>query len=497
MSIGKAFGAMAVVTLFSRISGFLRVAVFASYFGAGGTADIFLSVMILPELMYKFIADGLVSSSALPMLVREKPDREKSTQLFWTIFWGIALFSLPAILLLELFAEPICGAMVPGFVIESKSRMVILWRIIAPYVFFALEGALFTAYLNASGFFGLPSLGPLLVNVVIIIGIVLGYDKPVEWLGWAVILGIFVQFAWLLFLSFSAGLEWRRPFSPQGWNAIWLNEFVSLSAPVACWVFLTPFVPLFERYLLSSQPEGSVSILNYTDKIMFLPLGIISISLSAAVFPTLSRNSGKDGEKILETTLWGMAVFILPVALALFGGSSQVTEVIYRRGQFGSDEVALTVRLLRVFSLSLLPISASYLLNRLFFAMGNVKLPFFVGLFSITFQLLADSILVGSHGSIGVAWGAVLAGLLQMLLLFAGLFYVKGKEAAWNCSLPLFSALIILAIGVLPFSEFISIAARYFPPGKPGALLLLGSSWGAFQLIFLAIMRKRVVSLFY
>ena len=114
MNIGKAFGSMALVTLLSRVSGFLRVAIFAAYYGSGPEADIFLSVMILPELMYRFIADGLISSASVPMFVRKREQGGESRKTFWTLFWGIAGVTLPVMAVLVFFAEPICGAMMPA-----------------------------------------------------------------------------------------------------------------------------------------------------------------------------------------------------------------------------------------------------------------------------------------------------------------------------------------------------------------------------------------------
>jgi putative peptidoglycan lipid II flippase len=482
MNIGRAFGSVAGITLLSRLSGFFRVAVFAAYFGSGQTADIFLSVMILPELLYRFAADGLISSAAVPQFVRLTDQEHERRRLFWTLFWAITGISLISIFLFLLFAEPICGTMVPGFVPAARQRMVSIWRIIVPYLLFSLHSALFTAFLNSSGSFALPAIGPILVNLVIIAGILAGGGESLELIAASVVAGIALQFCWLFWLSWGWDITWLSPLRRDLFSREYLTEFASQTMPVACWIFLSPIIPLFERYLLSSQPEGSVSILNYTDKLLFLPLGIISISLSSVIFPLLARNTGPAAERLLHRSLWSMTACILPIGLVLSAGAPFLSDIIFKRGQFGATEVALTADLLRIYAFALLPLSATMLLNRLFFAKGNYRVPFLAGLLAILVQVVCDTVLVERLGSVGVAWGAFLAAMLQTLLLLLGMRGLGGVTSPAGAALPMLFGGIVSVLALHPLAALFQAAMPMFPETKLGRLLCLGGIYGILQM---------------
>ncbi|MBI3037840.1 hypothetical protein HYY75_02145, partial [bacterium] len=332
--------------------------------------------------------------------------------------------------------------------------------------------------------FAKPAVGPLFVNIFIIGGILLLYDSPIENLGFAVIFGAAVQLIWLFCLLFSSGISAKNAFSRETFKSEIFMVFLKQTAPVAMWIFLTPIVPLFERYLMSLQQEGSVAILNYTDKILYLPLGVISISLANAAFPNLSlavlekRNVRIE---LLEKFLWLLVICMFPIQVLMNSCSLEISQIIYQRGQFGELESRLTTDLLSAYSWSLIPVSGTLLLNRLFFAAGQFKIPFFAGLVTILLQLSADAFLVPRFGPIGIGWGASIASIFQTTALLAILGFKSGTGVAWYCAKPLFLALILAEGFNLVLPGFFYQLFVFLPSGKMGSLLALSASWVLFQ----------------
>lgn len=490
MSLGRAFGSLAALTLLSRLSGFVRVAVFAAVYGGGREADLFLAAMILPELLYKFMADGLVSAAAIPIFVRRRDDPAAVRRTFWSLFWSVSACALVLSALLAVAARPICGILTPGFFQETFERMVVLWRILTPYTLLSIQAALLTSFLNAMGLFARPALGPLLVNISIITGMLVVGGGPVESIGMAVLAGAVLQFAWLFLLAVRNGAEYSRADSSLcniDKNIIY--EFILGTGPVAGWVLLTSIVPLFERSLLSASSEGAIAALNYTDKLINLPLGIVSISLASAVFPALSATDPKERMRIARRAFWLMGGLLVPVMLVMTGGAEAVTSVVYRRGRFDAAAASLTAELLQAYGWALFPVSVTMLLNRLCFAAGRFRLPFIVGLAAVTVQVGFDYLLVARAGPVGVGWGAAGASALQVVLLMAVMAAGAGlrKEIA-SLLLPIGFWSVVIVAGTGSAAGICSRFCGAVPAGGPGDLLRLAVIWGVFQALAVAVM---------
>ncbi|HNV71178.1 MAG TPA: lipid II flippase MurJ [Candidatus Ozemobacteraceae bacterium] len=479
--LGKAFGSLAALTLLSRLSGFVRVAVFAAMYGGGREADVFLSAMLIPELMYRFVSEGLVAGAAVPMFVRSRDSADERQTIFWTQFWGLSAIAIVLTAVLWIPAAWYCRLLVPGFLPDAQAHMAGIWRSMSPYVLFSLQAAVITACLQAAGQFARPAVGPILVNLVIIGGILIVPVDRLELLGLIVTFSGFVQVVWLLWLAARDGIGWRSPWSNQGFRREVFTEFVGRSAPIAGWVVVTPVVPLIERYLLSFQAEGSVSILNYTDKILYLPLGIVSLSLASVVFPRLSEQEPDQAAGTLARVLEALLLVLFPAVLVMHAGAAETAEVIFARGRFAARETLLTAELLSAYAIFLVPASITLLINRLLYASGWYKTTLFIGLAAITAQVAGDTVLVGRLGPVGVGWGAVLAGTLQVTLLLAATARIFSRE---RC-LALLSPVLLAAVAVplcLPLIRALGSSVRsLFPAGPLGSLLHLTVLWATLQ----------------
>lgn len=485
MNIARAFGSLAFLTFLSRVSGFVRVALFATFYGGGADADLFLAVMIIPELMYRFMSDGLVAGAAIPLFAVCRDDPSRSGRSFWQVFWG--LFGVGFLLssLLMLFAGRLSSMMVPGFHPGAHLKMVVLWRIVSPLVLFSLLSGLMTAFLNARGIFARPAFSNLFSNGSIIAGILVLRGSDVQSLGAFILAGSLLQLIvlWLVAVRNGLGADPLNVFREGDFTI--LREFLENSAPIGAWIFLTPVVPVFERYLLSSLPEGSVAVLHYSDKLVNLPLGIVSISLATVIFPILSREGGESRREVLLGTGWWLMVFLLPVMVIIQAASEPIVAVTYFRGKFSMGNVGTTAAVFKAYSWILLPLSVSMLLNRALFAAGRFRLPFLFGALSVVLQVGADVWFVGRTGCVGVGWGAAAGAFFQNLLLLGWLFFDSpcrkrvlafflgevGILVATLLTAPLVRRAYEMLVGAVPTG------------GSMGMVLALGLVWAFMQVV--------------
>lgn len=376
----------------------------------------FLAVMILPDLLYRFLSEGLVSSASVPLFVEldERPNKLEAAMatIFFIALAGSGL--LAAIMIV--YAQECCQFFTPGFSQVNLERMKWLWQIISFYLVTGTLGGVLTSFLNARNIFALPAVGPLLVNASIIAGIFIVRGGAVEKIALAVVVGSFLQLGWLMFLIKKEGFKLSF-FSLKDFNGKIALKFLKSIFPVAAWISVLPFIPVYERYLLSMEPVGSVAALNYIEKLFNLPLGILSISLARVILPELSRLEGNFRQKFLLKTLGLATLVIVPVVFAANIFSETIVAIVFKRGSFSQADTVVAAGLFASYSYALLPTTLCMLLNRGFFAARRYFIPFFAGLTAACTQFYLGRTLVERYGVRGIGYAAAAAFSAQLLVL--------------------------------------------------------------------------------
>lgn len=415
MKILKAFISLSSLTLLSRVSGFVKIALFAAYYGRSSEADLFLAVMLLPDLLYRFLSEGLIAGAAVPIFVRLRSDQEKLKAALTTLlilgFW----LGLAVTLVLVVFAADFCRMLTPGFDQALLDRMQWLWSLVSLYLIFGILSEILTSFFNSRLIFAAPAFGPLLVNLSIIVGTIVAGGRPVETIVAAVVIGAVLQFFWLLYLLRTCPTTGER-YWPSFDRSIAV-EFIEAIFPVAAWISVLPFIPIYERYLLSMQPAGSVAALNYIEKLFNLPLGILSISLARVILPELSRIEGKERRGFLGKTLVWATLVIVPVVAIIIMTAEPLVETAFKRGQFSSEDSLVAAGLFRSYAYALLPTTLCMLLNRGFFAAHRYFVPFFAGLSAAAVQFVLGRPMVAAYGVNGIGYAAAIAFSVQFLVL--------------------------------------------------------------------------------
>ena len=427
MNIARAFFSLSALTVLSRVSGFVKVAAFAAFYGRSAEADMFMAIMIIPDLMYRFLSEGLVSSASVPMFVDLRNDREQLGRSFWTQFWLSVSVGVLLVLVLSVLSGPICRSLTPGFAIEDLGRMQFMWVLVSTYLVAGLASGVLTALLNSRMSFAAPAVGPLLVNLAIIAGIFLARGGAVEMIAFATVAGAVIQVVWLFWLLYRERLFDLSFRSAMVIDPTIAREFIAAVTPVAIWISVLPFMPVYERYLLSMQATGSVATLNYAEKLFNLPLGIISISLAHVILPRLSMLDAQNRPRFLFKMFAAAAIAIIPVVLLIQAFSDSIVSLVYQRGKFSADDAGIAAALFRSYSLALLPVSLGMVLNRGFFAARNYLMPFFAGLSAASVQFYLGARLVTAYGVPGIGYAAAIAYSVQMLILL--LIFVRPRQA--------------------------------------------------------------------
>ncbi|MFA3837156.1 murein biosynthesis integral membrane protein MurJ [Streptomyces aureus] len=129
-----------------------------------------------------------------------------------------------------------------------------------------------------------------------------------------------------------------------------------------------------ERFLASSLAAGSISHLNYAQKVSQLPM-VLSLMLCTVTFPVVAQAVARGdiaaARARVERDLGLAASVVLLGAAAIFACAPQIIHVLFQRGAFTADDTAATASVMRVYALGLLGHSMVGALVRSYFSAGR------------------------------------------------------------------------------------------------------------------------------
>ena len=433
--IARAAGVMSAATFISRILGYVRDMIVAGFFGATGTADAFYVASRIPNLLRDLFAEGATSSAFVPVLTEyqtrygEKEANELVSSTFLFIIVVVGLICLAGI-----FAAPaIVTVMAPGFLKDPQklSETVFLTRIMFPFLFFISLASLTMGALNTRQVFFIPALAPAILNVANIICILILADRlanPIVAVAIGFIIGGFVQFAFqvpsfykrgytLMGRRGDAGASPRRVFWHPG-----LKKIGRLVIPITAGLAITQINIFVSTILASNLPEGSITYLYYSMRLIHFPVGVFGVAMGMAVLPSLSEHAVKgERDKIKEDFSFALRFLFfitVPAMVGLIALRFPIVSTLYQRGKFGAAATIGTADALMFYSVGIWAMVGVRVIAATFYSMQDTRTPVITAAATMVINVLLSLLLMGplKHG--GLAFANALAAMCNFTMLF-------------------------------------------------------------------------------
>ena len=404
---------MAIASLVSRITGFLRNSVVAAAVGAGlySVGDAYGLANTLPNMVYELLLGGVLTSVLIPVLVKAQQDDADRGVAYTQRLLSIATAGLACATLLAVLAAPWLIGIFGG---PPQYRSVAaLWAtLLLPEIFFYGLGAMFAAILNSRHVYGWPAWAPVMNNVITICAALLFLLVPgprnlstgtitntqILVLGIGTTLGVVAQALVLLIPLRRSGFVWQWRFRAAPNEAGRMAEFRTLTLWVLGYVAVSQLgVVVVNRV---ANEHGGVQIFANADLLFMVPYGILGVSLLTALMPRMSRSAARgDTSAVLEDLRLGSrlsAVTLVPVSVGLMVFGPAFTSVILL-GRYSESNARLTGVALAAGAFGLLPFAVVMLQQRVFYAMRDARTPTFVNVAMVTTKValvLAGSLLL-------------------------------------------------------------------------------------------------------
>jgi len=165
-------------TLVSRLLGYLRDILIASFLGASIYADAFFVAFRLPNTFRRLFAEGVFNAAFIPSYTEANLDNVAQGKKFADDVLNLLIIILLGIVfLVEIFTPVIVYLIAPGFYedIEKFNLAIELTRVTFPFLFFVSLSSLFSGILNTNNKFAAAAAAPIILNIFLILSLLTSY----------------------------------------------------------------------------------------------------------------------------------------------------------------------------------------------------------------------------------------------------------------------------------------------------------------------------------
>ena len=413
---------LATLTFASYAMGLVRDRTFARTFGAGPELDAYNAAFVLPELLLDVLVASGLTAPFVPIYARlAAHTREEAEAFARTVLTAASGLMLVVALVLFLVAPATTALIAPGFKGDQADRYVDLFRLmcITPAIFAA--SIALGEVLVAERRFLWYALAPILYNAGIVGGTaLLGDQLGIRAAALGTVAGALLHLGIRLVGISRTDFRLRPLFSVR---TAAFREFIRLMLPKMAAHPIEPLIFLFFTQLATTLGAGTVSSLSFARNFQSVPVSLVGVAFSLAVFPTLSAAAARsDRAEFVRTlrhnllTIGGLSV-VAAVGLALVGGSA--IRILLGGGAFDEAAAVRTSTLLAAFAVSVPFDALAHPLARAFYATRNTIWPVLASIASLVVIVAATSALVPGLGMVAIPLGFALGAATKVVILAA------------------------------------------------------------------------------
>lgn len=426
----KAVILLMVLTIISKISGFLRDLTLAYFYGASVISDVFLLAISIPTVVFGVIAAG-ISTGYIPLYSRIDNRLGETQGIKYTNnLISILMVICTAIVILALvFTEYLVKIFAIGFEGEVLALAVMFTRFSIFGIYFTIIIRILSAYLNYKQIFAVPSLIGIPMNMVLIASIIV--SSKTEWiyiLAVGNVLALFIQFLIIIFFAYRHSFYFQPIFNPKDKH---IKEMAALAFPVILGSSVYQLNRLVDRSLASWISIGGISSISYANTLNTSFIGIFVTSFVTVFYPDISRKAAKgdiEGLKhIMNQTITGVLMLIIPATVGSMVFAEPIVRFLFDRGAFDEAAVALTTSAFFFYSIGMVGAGINLILTRTFYSLQDTKTPMINSAIAMGINIALNFLLAPMLGIGGLALATSIATLITVGLLFKGLQRKLGR----------------------------------------------------------------------
>lgn len=515
-SLARSSGVMALGTIGSRFTGFLRTAVLLYAVGTQALGNAYNVANNLPNAVYNLALGGILTSVVVPLLVTAARRNHDGGEAYDQRMFTLGVIALAAITVAATAAAvPITALYGHGIGDAATYHLTVIFTyFFLPQIFFYGVSSLAGAILNARGSFAAPMWTPIVNNVVVIlVGVALivtaGTGRTpqdispgeIQLLAIGTTLGIAAQTASMWPSLRRVGFRWRPRFDFKraevgeigrmgGWMFVYIVA-TQLS-------FLTTTIVSNDagaRVCKTCAGAGYAAFSNAW--LLFqLPYAIVGVSVITAMLPRMSAHAASAEHRLLSRDFSAAtrlsSVLIVPAAMILAVLGPPLAQGIFGHGSTSPESARYLGVVFGVFCLGLLPYTLFNLLMRAFYAMHDSRTPAVVGVVSMAVRIVASLVALLVLPPADVVAGLGIGFGISSLVMAVWLWWILARRVGGLDTRRIRKSLVRMHVAAVPgtlFALATSVVIDWVAPGgtlTEIAIVALGGSGGLLLYLLMA-----------
>ena len=424
--VAKAAAGLMAATLLAKVLGFGRELTLASAYGASGTSDAFLVAMNIPAVIFTAIGTSL-GTAFIPLYcdVHSKKGQDSSIKFTNNVFNIIALICIGFSIIGAIFTPQIVKLFAVGFEGETFKQAIYFTRIIMLGMAFLGMNYIMTAYLQVKENFTIPGLMPIPNNICIIAAIIISAKVGNPYLlPLGALIGIASQFFFQLPFAMKKGYKYSPYINVKDEH---LKKMLWLVGPVLIGVAVNQVSTMVDRTIASTLVEGSISALNYANKLNQFVMGMFIVSISAVIYPMLSKLSSENNKEkfneSISTAANTVILLVIPISVGAIILANPIVKLLFERGEFDARATQMTAVALVFYSIGMIGFGLRDILGKVFYALQDTKTPMINGMIAMSLNIVLNICFVKFTNMqlAGLALATSTSAIVTIILLFISL----------------------------------------------------------------------------
>lgn len=474
----KSIFMMIAFSIAGKLLGFVREMLIAAKFGSGMETDTFFIALAATSLFTSFLT-GSLSTTMIPVLseVEQREGKEGKKSHTNNLLNISILIALVAIFLGWFFAPLIIKILAHGFKGEQFDLAVMMVRMGLPVIIFAGVVGIYRGYLQSELMFLETAAASFPFNFVYITFLLfLAGIFGIKGLMVAGVLAVGSQVVIQVPGIRKTGYRYRFfiDFRDQ-----YIKKISYLILPVLISIAVGDLNMIVDKSMASALVEGSISALNYSNRLKGFVLAIFITAITTVLFPMLSKEAVKEGresfKKLIRNGFNVILLITIPAAVGMIVLTQPIVRLAFERGAFDPVATRMTSTALLFYSLGLVGMAVRTLMDRVYYSLQDTKTPMYNGILALALNIALNLILIRSMAHAGLALATSIATTVTTGSLIYGLrkkIGPLGLTELLTCGLKTLVSSLIM--GVLVYSIYYPLESRVLGNTLLELALLLG-----------------------
>lgn len=420
---------VAFSNLLSRMLGLLRVRLEATVLGGGELASAWLLAFAIPNLLRRVLGEGAISNALTPLLADTEVQHgaEKVRKRLAVTFAVLGMLLALIVVVVSLGSWLIVkygGDWGIAFSPHVKMMFQLL-PLLMPYGFFITLVGVAGTVLNYAKIFLRPALAALLLNIVLLGGLSAAWILAMPPGHFMPMLAILVPLSGVL--QFVMILLWLRssgyfPDFRNFWQEIgFVKTLFKLAVPGILGYLALQISFLIDQGMAASLGGQAIPALNYVNRIIDIPIGLVAVSLGTVLTPMMSKSAANGRcDEIGDTLSYCMRLIwfvTIPMAVLVIFFHNNVLQILCLGGRYTVSDLNAAHQTAIFYGFGIPFFCSLKVILPAFYARKKMYTVLAVSLIAITANVIFNYILMRYWAQGGIALATVISSLINNTLL--------------------------------------------------------------------------------